>query len=665
VHLFLLNAGSESGRVVSDVMFFKAPAISTSVPVIVNTTRAHEQINVPELSSPVVKLFANSNKVSAGDTVERIYRSHVLQTQQAFRDHPFHKINMTISLEDYMAYLAQQNNCASKPIFLTMARVSSQLYWQLIENFFYTMKYFGHLECAVMVCVSDPVCDLKCKNQDFPCYSFTYENPHAHTFEQVAAIKLRHVALALQKNVSIMLLDLDVGFLRDPLDLFEGFLEHSDVQVRTQMDIGWAMDKHQGMTWFTFPRANFGLFLVKGCPLSALLFHRAWNKYAKLPPEHKRTVAKDQSVIQGQLSFGKWRYDLNFSYFYPGFLPDTHPRQVIFTPTLLLHKVENYNGHGIRFELGGVAALEEIGTAVAVHATCYEKTSKLHALKAANAFWADEYYAPTKKTLTKPLMLRTSVQDLLDEVRALAYVALRTNRSLIIPNILLGTGLDLPGGKRSGHILFDYRANARNAKAMLSYPQKKSVLSSSHGLKNMPMSHAARYGNNLYWPAFRAIYSTLNMLEILEPGFYFKIEEQLYLDVPDPEIIQWTKPDPPPSMKNSDNSRANYLNSLVDTVSAVDSSRIVLDIVGQQDPVPGEGRPWDIYRWARHSTSSWGGAVVNKDGYVAMPPLPRRFQNLNDESTIPFYERVQTGILMCEKFLLPPNGNRSCFNKCN
>jgi hypothetical protein len=34
------------------------------------------------------------------------------------------------------------------------------------------------------------------------------------------------------------------------------------------MDIGWAMDKKQGMTWFTFPRANFGIFLVKACPLS-------------------------------------------------------------------------------------------------------------------------------------------------------------------------------------------------------------------------------------------------------------------------------------------------------------------------------------------------------------------------------------------------------------
>jgi hypothetical protein len=39
---------------------------------------------------------------------------------------------------------------------------------------------------------------------------------------QVAAIKLKHTALALDKGVTIMLLDLDVGFLRDPMILLEG-----------------------------------------------------------------------------------------------------------------------------------------------------------------------------------------------------------------------------------------------------------------------------------------------------------------------------------------------------------------------------------------------------------------------------------------------------------
>lgn len=44
---------------------------------------------------------------------------------------------------------------------------------------------------------------------------------------QVAAIKLKHVALALELGVHVLLLDLDVGFLRDPLVLFDGYVRPS------------------------------------------------------------------------------------------------------------------------------------------------------------------------------------------------------------------------------------------------------------------------------------------------------------------------------------------------------------------------------------------------------------------------------------------------------
>jgi hypothetical protein len=88
---------------------------------------------------------------------------------------------------------------------------------------------------------------------------------------------------------------------------------------------------------------------------------------------------------------------------------------------------------------GGNIALEEVGTSVAAHATCYEKTTKLYALKAVNAFWNSAgYYMPSKLTLTKPLMVVSSREQLLDEMHALCYVAIKTRRSLIIPNILIG-----------------------------------------------------------------------------------------------------------------------------------------------------------------------------------------------------------------------------------
>ncbi len=46
-------------------------------------------------------------------------------------------------------------------------------------------------------------------------------------------------------------------------------------------------------------------------------------------------------------------------------------------------------------------AAEEINDAVGVHATCYEKSTKLFGLKAANAYWNFKYYDPNRPTITK------------------------------------------------------------------------------------------------------------------------------------------------------------------------------------------------------------------------------------------------------------------------
>ena len=222
------------------------------------------------------------------------------------------------------------------------------------------------------------------------------------------------------------------------------------------------MDPRHGMTWMTFPRSNFGLFIVKGHPLSARIFSRGWKKYLAMPEKNKKVVAKDQSIIHEAMRVERRISRYNYSYFFPGFLPSTMNAPIIYKSALLLHKVEGYNDHGVRFELGmliisffnlgmkmiiylalsvagGNIALEEVGTAVAAHATCYEKTTKLYALKAVNAFWNSAgYYMPSKPTLIKPLMVVASRDQLVDEIRALCFIATRAKRSLIIPNILIG-----------------------------------------------------------------------------------------------------------------------------------------------------------------------------------------------------------------------------------
>lgn len=72
---------------------------------------------------------------------------------------------------------------------------------------------------------------------------------------------------------------------------------------------------------------------------------------------------------------------------------------------------------------------------IAMHTTCYEKSTKVMGLKATNAFWNPKYYDNLRPTLTKQLIYINDEQ-LLQEVQTLVWLAMRTNRALIIPNIL-------------------------------------------------------------------------------------------------------------------------------------------------------------------------------------------------------------------------------------
>jgi hypothetical protein len=91
--------------------------------------------------------------------------------------------------------------------------------------------------------------------------------------------------------------------------------------------------------------------------------------------------------------------------------------------------------------LGGNIARQEFNDVVAIHATCYEGYTKFLVLKASNGYHSSPYYNPQRFTITKPLMFITR-KSLLDEIKALSYIALVTNRSLLLPNILIGVGTE-------------------------------------------------------------------------------------------------------------------------------------------------------------------------------------------------------------------------------
>ena len=107
----------------------------------------------------------------------------------------FTYINDTVPLATTLQYIKSQPQCHNKPVFLTMATVGDELYWQLIENFIYTMIRFDLIECALVVCVSDDKCMKLCSENSFPCYNFhSTQTVNTHiVMEQIAELKLYHL----------------------------------------------------------------------------------------------------------------------------------------------------------------------------------------------------------------------------------------------------------------------------------------------------------------------------------------------------------------------------------------------------------------------------------------------------------------------------------------
>lgn len=135
-----------------------------------------------------------------------------LEARKILDRHPFNQlpVNRTIdelSLEEAMLYLSKQPQCEKKPIFTSMAQVGTDLYWQLIENFIFTMVKFSISDCSVMICVTDKHCMDLCKRAGFPClyYDHGLHNPNEplpSALEQIAHLKLFHLPKALSLGVS-------------------------------------------------------------------------------------------------------------------------------------------------------------------------------------------------------------------------------------------------------------------------------------------------------------------------------------------------------------------------------------------------------------------------------------------------------------------------------
>lgn len=205
-------------------------------------------------------------------------------------------------LDQLLLHLQDQPQCRNVPIFVAMASVVNELYWQLVENFIYTMTHFELSDCAIMICVSDAHCMQKCRESHFPCFLYQYENVYGENeleaayakqhrwekqrpisaLEQIANLKMYYLPKALALGVYLFVLDLDVGWIHNPMELVRYHLEQKpDVDILVQYDWGFEMDRSVELwkTWYVQPIVNIGVFLCKGNERTTRMFDMAWNEY--------------------------------------------------------------------------------------------------------------------------------------------------------------------------------------------------------------------------------------------------------------------------------------------------------------------------------------------------------------------------------------------------
>lgn len=169
------------------------------------------------------------------------------------------------SIEEVMSYIQQSPYCyLQKPIFLSMATVHDDLYWQLIENFVYTMVKFNTSQCSLVICVSDPNCMKMCGSSYFPCYNYMEANkPLPSVMEQIAKVKLYYVPKALNMGVDVFMLDLDVGFLNDPNVMIQAFYETPIVDIMVQVGFLFVVHYSFPLLIMLILRFSFSLLLLR------------------------------------------------------------------------------------------------------------------------------------------------------------------------------------------------------------------------------------------------------------------------------------------------------------------------------------------------------------------------------------------------------------------
>ncbi|RYG94337.1 hypothetical protein EON65_57650, partial [archaeon] len=106
----------------------------------------------PIAITPIIQTQAGLFEVKSAEEYEQQAANTLKSTLQS---HPLHTLSPTqrsnLSISDYFHFVSQSPSCKDLPVFTSMANVYSELYWQLIENFIYTMVKFQLVQCTLMI----------------------------------------------------------------------------------------------------------------------------------------------------------------------------------------------------------------------------------------------------------------------------------------------------------------------------------------------------------------------------------------------------------------------------------------------------------------------------------------------------------------------------------
>jgi len=197
-----------------------------------------------------------------------------------------------------------------------------------------------------------------------------------------------------------------------------------------------------------------------------------------------------------------------------------------------------------------------------------------------------------------------SLEQIRGEIQTLAQLALLTNRSLIIPNVLIGAGTNIPSsiGLR---------------------PTKNGVTHKLDAYVLLNQSHACKHKGEFYWPSFRTALNQIESLEVVEPAYYWRILNDFQIKIPEPKLITY-------SIKHYDKDRktddASFFGLVQALMEADDSPRVVIDL---RSDVIGPWGPDDLSMWAADSIGEWGEAPIEKSSYMKLPYPSKNIINEN------------------------------------